>query len=111
MPQSEMVCNVKCMTRRKFSLASCPLMGLLLVPALGAQGTADDDRIYDDVRRRLADDADVKGGAIDVTVKGGAVVLKGRVHTTRAKDKATRIAKRVKGVTTIDNQLKLFSEN
>jgi osmotically-inducible protein OsmY len=46
-----------------------------------------------------------------VTITKGAVTLKGRVHDEKAREKATRIAKKVKGVTTVDNQLKLFSEN
>lgn len=95
------------MTRRSFAFAST--LGLLPA-ALLAQGGADDDRIYDEVRRKLADDADVKGGAIEVAVNKGAIVLKGRVRDTKAKEKATRITKKVKGVTTVDNQLKLFSE-
>jgi osmotically-inducible protein OsmY len=92
-------------------LISLLLLLALIVPALVAQGTPNDDRIYDDVRRRLADDADVKGAAIEVTITKGAVTLKGRVHDEKAREKATRIAKKVKGVTTVDNQLKLFSEN
>lgn len=92
-------------------LISLLLLCALIVPMLVAQGTPNDDRIYDDVRRRLADDADVKGAAIEVTITKGAVTLKGRVHDEKARAKATRIAKKVKGVTTVDNQLKLFSEN
>jgi osmotically-inducible protein OsmY len=92
-------------------LISLLLLFALIVPMLVAQGTPNDDRIYDDVRRRLADDADVKGAAIEVTITKGAVTLKGRVHDEKARAKATRIAKKVKGVTTVDNQLKLFSEN
>jgi osmotically-inducible protein OsmY len=92
-------------------LISLLLLIALIVPMLVAQGTPTDDRIYDDVRRRLADDADVKGAAIEVTITKGAVTLKGRVHDERAREKATRITKKVKGVTTVDNQLKLFSEN
>ena len=92
-------------------LISLLLLFALIVPMLVAQGTPSDDRIYDDVRRRLADDADVKGAAIEVTITKGAVTLKGRVHDEKARAKATRIAKRVKGVSTVDNQLKLFSEN
>jgi osmotically-inducible protein OsmY len=92
-------------------LISLLLLLALIVPALVAQGTPNDDRIYDDVRRRLADDADVKGAAIEVTIAKGAVTLKGRVHDEKAREKATRIAKKVKGVTTVDNQLKLFSDN
>jgi osmotically-inducible protein OsmY len=87
------------------------LLFVLIVPMLVAQGAPNDDRIYDDVRRRLADDVDVKGAAIEVTITKGAVTLKGRVHDEKAREKATRIAKKVKGVTTVDNQLKLFSEN
>jgi hyperosmotically inducible protein len=87
------------------------LIGLLATSLLVAQGSADDDRIYDAVRQRLAVDPDVKGGAIDVTVTDGLVTLKGRVRDQNAKEKATRITKRVKGVKSVDNQLKLFSEN
>ena len=92
-------------------LISLLLICVLLAPMLVAQGTPNDDRIYDDVRRRLADDADVKGAAIEVTIAKGAVTLKGRVHDEKAREKATRITKKVKGVTTVDNQLKLFSDN
>ena len=86
------------------------LLLALIVPMLVAQGNRDDDRIYDDVRRRLANDVDVKGAGFDVTVKNGVVVLKGRVHTEKARAKATSIAKKVKGVTSVENQLKLFSD-
>jgi len=92
-------------------LISFLLLFALIVPMLVAQGTPIDDRIYDEVRRRLADDADVKGAAIEVTVAKGAITLKGRVHDEKAREKATRITKKVKGVTTVDNQLKLFSES
>jgi osmotically-inducible protein OsmY len=64
-----------------------------------------DDRISDQVRMRLATDADVKGGAFDVAVKNGVVVIKGRVDTEKGKAKATHLAKRVKGVKDVDNEL------
>jgi osmotically-inducible protein OsmY len=64
-----------------------------------------DDRISDQVRMRLATDQDVKGGADEVTVKDGAVVIKGRVDSERGKNKATKLAKKVKGVKSVDNQL------
>lgn len=75
------------------------------------QGNPKDDKIYDDVRRRLADDADVRGAAIEVTVKDGAVAISGRVRDEAARQKAPRVVKKVKGVTTVENRLKLFSEN
>ena len=90
------------MTRRS-------LLSFALAPALlMAQGTPADDKIYDDVRRRLANDAEVKGAGIDVTVTGGKVVLKGRVSSEKAKAKATTLCKKAKGVVSVDNQLRMF---
>jgi osmotically-inducible protein OsmY len=88
------------------------LIFVLIAPLLVlAQGNPTDDRIYDDVRRKLADDADVRGGGLQVTVKSGVVTLEGRVRDDAARQKAPRIAKKVKGVTSVENKLKLFSEN
>ena len=88
------------------------LLGLVLVVVLVApllaQGTSADDRIYDEVRRKLANDVDVKGGGLEVAVKNGAVTLQGRVHDLKARDKAEKITKKVKGVVSVNNQLKIF---
>jgi hyperosmotically inducible periplasmic protein len=81
-----------------------------VVPMLVAQGTSD-DRIYDEVRRKLANDVVVKGGGLNVTVKDGAVTLQGRVHDEKAREKAEKITKKVKGVTTVTNQLKIFGQD
>ena len=93
------------------------LIALLLVvtlamPMLIAQqkGATSDDAISDNVRQRLASDADVRGAALDVTVKDGVVTIKGRVHTEKGRRKATEITKKVKGVVNVDNQLKLYSD-
>lgn len=83
------------------------LVFALVVPLL-AQGTTSDDKIYDQVRQKLANDPDVKGAGFKVTVKNGAVTLEGTVHDEHAKDKAEKIVKKVKGVTSVTNQLKLF---
>jgi len=92
-------------------LVSLLLLFALTAPMLvRAQGTPDDDRIYDAVRRKLADDVDVKGAGFEVIVKKGAVTLLGRVHDEKAREKAARIVKKVKGVTSVDNKLKLLSE-
>ena len=92
-------------------LVSLLLIFVLIAPMfVMAQGTPDDDRIYDAVRRRLAEDVDVKGAGFEVIVKKGAVTLQGRVHDERAREKAARIVKKVKGVTSVDNKLKLLSE-
>jgi osmotically-inducible protein OsmY len=64
-----------------------------------------DDRIQYQVRVRLANDPDVKGGADDVTVADGVVTIKGRVDTEKGKNKATKLARKVKGVKDVDNEL------
>jgi hyperosmotically inducible periplasmic protein len=82
--------------------------GVLVSPAFSGQkqpASTEDDRIIDQVRMRLAGDADVKGGALEVSVKDGEVVIKGRVDTEKGKSKATKLAKKVKGVKSVDNEL------
>jgi len=83
----------------------------LAMPLLVAQqkGTSD-DTIFDNVRQKLASDADVRGAALDVTVKEGVVTIKGRVHTEKGRKKATELTMKVKGVKNVDNQLKLYSD-
>lgn len=71
----------------------------------GPSNVNSDDRISDQVRMRLATDPDVKGGALDVTVKDGVVTIRGRVDTEKGKAKADKLAKKVKGVKGIDNEL------
>jgi osmotically-inducible protein OsmY len=83
------------------------LIFALVVPLL-AQGTPADNKIYDQVRQKLANDPDVRGAGLDVAVKNGEVTLTGTVHDERAREKAEKITKKVKGVTSVINQLKLF---
>jgi osmotically-inducible protein OsmY len=66
-----------------------------------------DDRIQYQVRVRLANDPDVKGGADEVTVSDGVVTIKGRVDTEKGKTKATKLARKVKGVKDVDNELQV----
>ncbi len=88
------------------------LVFFLIVPLLPAQVKEaqgkDDGRIHDAVQAKLANDADVRGGGFEVIVQNGAVILRGQVHTEKAKEKAEKLAKRVKGVVSVENQLKLF---
>ena len=88
------------------------LLLTLAMPMLVAQqkSAVSDDAISDDVRQRLASNADVRGAALDVTVKDGVVTIKGRVHTEKGRKKATELTKKVKGVVSVDNQLKLYSD-
>ena len=64
-----------------------------------------DDRITDQVSMRLAVDPDVKGGALKVASKDGVVTITGRVDTEKAKRKAEKLAKKVKGVKSVTNDV------
>ncbi|MGH9594698.1 MAG: BON domain-containing protein [Bryobacteraceae bacterium] len=91
-------------------LISMLLVLTLVMPLLVAQTSVSDDAIFDDVRLKLASDPDVRGGALDVQVKDGVVTLQGRVHTEKGRQKATTLTKKVKGVKSVNNQLKLYSD-
>ena len=89
----------------------------LLLIGIGAQAcfsadkktSSSDDRISDQVRMRLATDADVKGGALEVAVKDGIVTIKGKVDSEKGRYRATKLAKKVKGVKSVDNELSVGS--
>jgi len=91
----------------KRALALLVLLASCLAPCVLAQNkpSSNDDRIYDQVRMKLANDADVKGGDLVVTVKDGAVTLTGKVDSDRGKKRAESLAKKVKGVKSVDNEL------
>ncbi|MEN6607047.1 MAG: BON domain-containing protein [Bryobacteraceae bacterium] len=76
-------------------------------PSLFAKGTPTDDRIYDEVRRKLAGDSLVKGGGFEVEVKEGVVTIRGKVREEKQKKKATRLAHKVKGVKNVINELRV----
>ncbi|MGA3188048.1 MAG: BON domain-containing protein [Bryobacteraceae bacterium] len=92
------------------------LAAFLTLPVLAAQSQppaptpapvkhSEDDRIYDEVRRKLANDVDVKGAGIEVAVTNGVVTLSGKVHTEHGKEKAEKLTKKTKGVTGVQNKL------
>jgi len=80
---------------------------LLAAVCLAADKTVSDDMIYDNVRIKLASDQIVKGGALNVDVKDGVVTLGGLVENSRQKDRAAKLAKSVKGVKSVINNLNL----
>lgn len=67
----------------------------------------DDNYITDSVKGKLAADAVVKGGAIEVDVKNGVVTLKGKVTAAKQKTKAEALAKKVKGVKSVVNDIQV----
>jgi hyperosmotically inducible protein len=91
------------MTRRYFCLA----LGFLLIlgPLLAQKPKITDDTIRDQVMVKLADDPEIGGMPIDVDVHSGVATLKGKVRNDKQKIKAEKVAKKVKGVTGVTNQL------
>ncbi|MFI5447204.1 BON domain-containing protein [Polaromonas sp. UC242_47] len=65
----------------------------------------DDIAITTSVSTGLAKDPDLSLTKINVDTKDGVVTLNGPAPTAAAKDRATDIAKQVKGVTSVNNQL------
>jgi osmotically-inducible protein OsmY len=94
------------MTIKRFGLSLVVFLTLLLT-VQAANKPVTDDFISDTVRQKLAADSLVKGGAIDVEVKDGTVTLKGKVQEMKQRDKAERIARKVSGVKTVVNEIKI----
>ena len=95
-------------------LAALPALGAPVhahAPTVSRMSFADkqvsDDLIYDNVKRRLAEDSEVKGGGLDIDVKQGIVTLRGKLETQRQIDKAARLAKKVNGVKKVVNEIQL----
>jgi hyperosmotically inducible protein len=88
------------MERRYFLMAAA-------APALLWAQAPDDDIIFDQVRRRLTSDPQVKGHQLEVEVNEGVVTLKGVVASEKLRDRAEKLAKKVKGVKQVINQLRV----
>jgi len=89
-------------TRRQFAAALAS--ALPAIPLL-AQKQVPDGELIDQVRVKIANDPDVGGMNIDVAVAKGAVTLTGKVRTAKQREKAEKVAKKVKGVVSVTNQL------
>lgn len=95
------------MNRRVFSLSVFGLSAALLAGA--ADKVVSDDLIYDRLRQKLATDPIVKGGAIEIEIKNGDVIMRGTLDSEKRKDRAAKVAKKVAGVKSVDNQIKVVS--
>ncbi len=79
--------------------------------ASGSQATAtmgekiDDAVITTSVNASFAKDTDLSAIKINVDTKDGVVTLNGPAPTAAAKDKASDLARQVKGVSSVNNQL------
>jgi len=88
------------------ALLTLTAMFALMLPAV-AQKKQGDAQIYDQVKMKLANDPDIKGGNLDVDVKAGVVTVSGRVDKERGRQKIEKVAKKVKGVNSVINQVKV----
>jgi osmotically-inducible protein OsmY len=79
----------------------------VIATAFAASKPVSDDFIYDTIKQKLAADPVVKGGAIEVVIKDGAVTLRGKVEEEKQRNKAEKIAKKVEGVKSVVNELQL----
>jgi osmotically-inducible protein OsmY len=66
-----------------------------------------DERIVDDVRRRLTDDPAIDASRIEVASHDGAVTLNGEVTTSAHRAQAEDVAHQVAGVSQVENRLQV----
>jgi len=87
-------------------LTAMLVFALAVLPALAAdRATVTDDQILDQVHLKIGSDPDVGSRNIEVEVHNGAVTLKGKVRTAKQREKAEKLVKKVKGVTSVTNEL------
>ena len=84
---------------------------LLAGACLAADKPITDDALYNNVRIKLADDPVVKGGGLQVDVKQGVVTLSGTVELEIQREKAVKVAKKVKGVKEVINHIELQNKS
>jgi osmotically-inducible protein OsmY len=90
-------------------LSFAMLFVMVLMPLLADKDKppVSDDIIVDQVKVKLADDSEVGGQPILVDAHSGTVVLTGKVTNDKLREKAEKIAKKVKGVVGVDNKLSI----
>jgi hyperosmotically inducible protein len=94
--------SLKTMTKL---IGSLLLLSAVFCLVLQADKPKSDDVIVDQVRIKLTSDPIVKGGGIQVDSQQGIVTLTGAVGTKKQKDRASSLAKKVKGVKQVTNNL------
>jgi hyperosmotically inducible periplasmic protein len=95
----------------KFKIAVASLLLFTFTAVCLAKDAVSDDMIYNNVRIKLASDAVVKGGALDVDVKQGVVTLSGSVEMPKQRDRAAKLAKGIKGVKQVINNITIRTKN
>jgi hyperosmotically inducible protein len=96
-----------------FKLTLALLLAILLQTVALAKDPKQitDDTITDQVRIKLAGDPVVKGGGLDVKVENGVATLSGSVDLPKQKEKAATVARKVKGVKQVINNIEIKTRN
>ncbi len=71
----------------------------------GVTAYADDSTITNSIRARYLEDPMVHFGEVGVTTLNGNVRLTGRVNSERERQRAAQIAREVKGVRAVNNEI------
>ena len=66
---------------------------------------ADDSMVTNSIRAKFVDDSVVHVGDVGVTTLNGNVRLTGRVNSERERQRAAEIARNVKGVRSVNNEI------
>lgn len=85
--------------------AAAPAAVATAAPAAQAPKPDPDKELAQRVKRALEGEEKIQAAAIDVTASGGTVTLWGTAASADERTRASRIAYRVQGVTTVENKL------
>ena len=96
---------------RKLLLALIAVLFLQTVAFAKDPKPLTDDTITDQIRIKLAGDPVVKGGGLEVKVEKGVATLSGAVELPKQKEKAGAVAKKVKGVKQVVNNIEIKTRN
>ena len=91
----------------KLCIALLALVMMCGSAAIAADKPQSDAALSDTVLIRLSADRDINGGALKVDVKEGVATITGVVETQRQKDKVNKVAKKVKGIKQVVNNITL----
>lgn len=95
------------MTRTLFHALALMLAVIMSCGMSLAAEDVSDESLYDQVRIRIASDRTIGGGKIEVAVNKGIVELTGTVKSEKIRTQAEKVAKKVKGVKSVDNKLRI----
>jgi hyperosmotically inducible periplasmic protein len=95
----------------KLTFALIAVLFLQTVAFAKDQKPMTDDTITDQIRIKLAGDHIVKGGGLDVKVQNGVATLSGAVELPKQKERAGVVARKVKGVKQVVNNIEIKTRN